>query len=156
MFRVLGVDASSTSAGVAIIEDGIPVRVDVHKSNKKLDLGRRLYEWGLFLDRFRAKQKIDLVALEKLTSFRNKQTSRMLIYFGAIPLQKAGQWNVPTIELEVKTIRKKAFGSGSAGKEQVYQHYAKILNLSPYESGGNDMSDACAVGVAGHKLYDRN
>lgn len=152
MFRVLGVDASSSSAGVAIIEDGIPVRVDVHKSNKKLDLGVRLYEWGAFLDRFRAKQKIHLVATEKVTKQRNLQTVRMLAYFEAVAMQKAGQWKVPVLQLEVKTIRKHAFGNGAAGKEQIYQKYAKMIQLSPYDKGGNDMSDACAAGVAGYKL----
>jgi Holliday junction resolvasome RuvABC endonuclease subunit len=152
MIRVLGVDASSTSAGVAIIEDGVPVRVDVHKSNKKLDLGRRLYEWGLFLVQFRARQKIDLVATEKVTKQRNMNTVRMLAYFEAVALQKAGEWNVPTLRLEVKTIRKQAFGHGGASKEQIYIKYANILNLSPFEKGGNDMSDACAAGVAGYKI----
>lgn len=152
MYRVLGIDASSSSAGAAIIEDGIPVQVDVHISNKKLDLGERLINWGRFLNVFRAKRKLHLVSVERVGKQRNLNTVRMLAYFEAAAMMKAGEWGVPVLQLSVPTIRKQAMGDGKATKAQVYQYFSNVIPVSPWKKGGDDMTDACAVGVAGYIL----
>ncbi len=105
-----------------------------------------MFEFGRFLTAARSKQKINCVAIEQATHTRNVHTIRMLSYFGAVALIKAGEWNVPCIEVRVKEARKSVFQSGTVAKEFVYQQYASKYSLSPYDKGGNDESDALCVG----------
>ncbi len=150
--NIIGIDSSSTKCGVCFVKDGEVTEVSLFKSNKKDDLGKRLYDWGEYLRRFKAKRKIDCVAVEKDSVNRNLQTIRMLSYFESTALYLAGQWGADTLQLAPSTARKHALGNGSLTKEQVYEKYKKKYKLRGYKDGGNDQSDAICIGLAAFRM----
>jgi len=137
---------------VSVLKDGRVTEIHFFKSNKKDDLGRRLYDWGEFLRSIKAKRKIECVAVEKDSVNRNLNTIRMLSYFESVALTKAGEWGAETLLLTPATIRKHALGNGSLRKEEVYDKYKKKYKLRAYADGGNDQADAIACGLAAHIL----
>jgi Holliday junction resolvasome RuvABC endonuclease subunit len=149
---ILGIDSSSTQSGVSVVKDGKVTEVHLFRSNKKDDLGKRLYDWGEFLRSVKAKRKVECVAVEKDSVNRNLNTIRMLSYFESVALTKAGEWGADTLLLQPSTARKHALGNGGLKKEQVYDKYKKKYKLRPYGDGGNDQSDAICVGLAADRI----
>ena len=110
-------------------------------------------EFGRYLDKVRAKQKMSAVAIEQPSHTRNVNTIRMLSYFSAVALYKAGEWNVPTFQIKVKEARKLVIQSGVVSKEYVYQFYRSKYKLAAYDKGGNDESDSLCIADALYKKY---
>lgn len=145
---ILAVDPSSTCCGVALLRDGVVERVSHWNKNKKLDLGRNLHNYTLFLRRFRAKQQIDWIATEEISHSRNVNTIRKIAYYESQALRLAGEWRAKIMLLKVVQARKLVFGNGSFSKPWVYNKLSKKYKLPPYEKGGNDESDAIVIGLA--------
>lgn len=148
---ILGIDSSSTKSGVAVIKDGKVTEVSVFYSNKKDDLGKRLYDWGEYLRNTKAKRRIDAIGLEQVSSSRNLNTVRMLAYFEAVVIQKSAEWDTKLFLFKPATARKIALGNGSITKEQVYDKFKKKYGLLPYSNGGNDQSDSIVIALATQK-----
>lgn len=151
--NILSVDPSSTRSGVALIIDDVLNKVDHFTVDKTLDLGRRLYLFGQFLTKFRAKTKLDVVAVERMAVRRNLKTVRMVSYFESCPLYMAGMWNVPTRLIEVTSARSKALGNGHLSKQEVYDLLKYRYSLSEFDNGGSDEADAVVVGLAALKEW---
>jgi Holliday junction resolvasome RuvABC endonuclease subunit len=149
---VLGIDPSSTCCGFAVVKDGEVVEYGHHASNKKNDLGRRIWDFGQFLARVKSKRKFSLVAVEEDSVNRNMNTIRKLAYFESAALSKAGSWGVPTLLLKPNSARKLAFGpgNGNLSKDQVFS----ILSDRGFEFDdkyGKDESDAITIALAGYE-----
>lgn len=150
--NIIGIDSSSTKSGISFVKDGKVTEVHLFQSNKKDDLGKRLYDWGEFLRSVKAKRKVNLVAVEKDSVNRNLNTVRMLSYFESIALLKAGEWDADTLLLAPSTARKHALGKGNIKKEGVYEAYKKQFKLRDFKDGGSDQADAIAIGIAAHRI----
>ena len=150
-FTVLGVDPSSTCCGVSIVKNGSPTHISHFVSNKKLDLGRRIWEFGNYLRSVRAKQKIDLIAVEEVSKSRNLNTVRKIAYFESVALAKAGEWNIPTLLLSPKTARKHGVGNGSLSKEQTFAIMSKKYDFCEGKYA-LDECDSLVIALAGYKL----
>lgn len=149
--NIISIDPSSTCCGVAFLSDGEVTSLDHWNKDKKADVNTNLYNYSLFLRRFRAKRKVDWIASEEVSHSRNVNTIRKISYFESIGLLLAGEWKANILLLKVPHIRKVVFGSGSFSKEWVYNELRKDYKLPPYDKGGNDESDAIAVGLAAWK-----
>lgn len=150
---ILSCDPSSTISGICILQDDQPIYIGHFSSNKKEDIGTRLYNFGEHLQKIKNKNKFDLVVVELMAMARNTGTARILSYFAAIPLLKAGQWNVPTKEIRTTSARKSVLGKGNLTKLEVYQQLSVQYSLSEYNSGGSDESDALLLGLCAYKEY---
>lgn len=149
--NIISIDPSSSCSGVAFITDGEVVEHSHWEKDKKADLGANLYSYSLFLKRFRAKRKVNWIASEEVSHSRNVNTIRKIAYFESVGLLLGGEWKAEILLLKVKTHRRLAFGNGSFTKEWCYNELSKKYKFPPYDSGGNDESDAISVGLAAHK-----
>ena len=147
---VVGVDPSSTRSGVALLKNGEVIWHGHHESDKKLDIGERLYDFGIYLHRKRAKRKITALGVEKDSVNRNMNTVRMLSYFESAALSFAGELGAQTFSFTPNSARKLALGKGNGNlkKQQVYDIMCKEYDLPEYDSGGSDESDAIVIGKA--------
>lgn len=151
--RIIGIDSSSTRCGIVYLKDEEVQNIELFVSNKKEDIGLRLHNWGVFLQRFKAKRKVDCIAVEKDSVNRNLNTIRMLSYFESVALAKAGEWRADTLLLTPLTARKQALGSGTFTKEDVYDYYKKRYKITEeYGKGGNDKTDALCVAFAAERI----
>lgn len=148
--NIIGIDPSSSKSGVSLIKNGKITEVSCWFRTKKLDHSQNLKLFGEFLDRFKGRRKIDVVAVEEMSVSRNVTTVRVVSYFEGLALLKAAEWNAKALSLKPSQARKKAFGS-DIGKEKAYKQMKKQFKLLPYDSGGNDMSDAMVLAKAGWK-----
>lgn len=157
---VLGIDASTTKTGYALVRDGVPEACGLWKPPTKLKsqheriafMGTNAYAMTLYA-------KPDLVVVEECGPQRNAKVFRALVRAEAIvahECRKAGAEHV--LLVMVKAVREVAMGDGKMGKETVYaklsESYSQFEWL-PVDKGGDDMSDALAMGLAGPKLLDR-
>jgi len=146
--NILAVDPSSTRSGTALFIDDRVVQIGHHMSDKKNPLEVRLRVWGHWLNGFRAKTRVDYVAILKASMSRNINTVRMIAYFEATALYMAGQWNAEAYLINDKSARKKAFDNGALTKEEVYDILSIEYTLNDFKAGGSDESDAITAGLA--------
>lgn len=152
MAQILGLDTSSSKAGIALIDDEYNLKhLDLWKKNKKKDHYENLLDWYSHVESL---MPVDLVAIEKVSKSRNLNTVRLLAYFEAAALLVAQRHDVEIYHVSPMTARAKGFGNGKLSKEAIYlmaQKEYKDFEFLPYEKGGNDMSDAVTLARAGAK-----
>jgi Holliday junction resolvasome RuvABC endonuclease subunit len=155
---ILGVDPSSTICGVSIVNasDGEVIEFSHHVSNKKLDLGERVWKFAKYLDKFRAKRKIIAVGIEEDSVSRNLNTVRKISYFESVALLKAGQWGATSLLIKPSTARKLTLGKGNGNlkKDQVFDMMSNEYKFTDGKAG-LDECDAVVIGIAAQKLYDK-
>lgn len=154
--NIISIDPSSTCTGVAFLKNGEVQEFAHWNKNKKASLNANLYDYSLFLRRFRAKRKIDIVASEEVSHSRNVNTIRKIAYFESIGLLLAGEWKAKIMLFKPASHRKLALGNGNFTKEFCYNKLSKTYRFSAYDAGGNDESDAVSVGLAAWKEFNSN
>lgn len=148
---ILGLDTSSTRTGITLLKGDFPVLIEIFESNKKDSLGKRLRDFGKYLQSIKKslpKGSLKAIGVERDSVSRNLNTIRMLSYFEAVVLMKANEWGVPAIQYAPSSARKKALGKGNIKKEEVYNFYADKYDLLPYEKGGSDQADSLCLAEA--------
>ena len=150
MTLVLGLDTSSSKAGIALLDGKYKLKqLDLWKKDKKKNHYENLLDFHIYVGRL---MPVDLVVIEKVSKSRNLNTVRLLAYFEAACLLAAQKHNVEILHISPKTARKDGFGNGNLHKEAVYamanKKYGPLLD---YEKGGNDESDAICLARAGVK-----
>ena len=156
MTLVLGLDTSSSKAGIALLDDKYKLKkLDLWKKDKKKDHYANLLDFHNYVGKF---LPVDLVVVEKVSKSRNLNTVRLLAYFEAACLLAAQKHGIEILHISPKTARKNGFGSGSLSKDAIYMMANKKYGpLLEYEKGGNDQSDSLCLARAGvHYLKDKN
>lgn len=150
--NIIGVDPSSSKCGVCFVKDGKVTDIGFFRSDTKDDLGKRIFDWYRYLRSFKAKRKVDCVAVEEDSVNRNLNTIRKISYFESGALLSAGEWGSKSLLIKPNTARKQALGNGALKKEEVYEIYRKEFKLRDEKDGGNDQSDAICIGLAANRM----
>lgn len=157
--RVLGLDLSTAKSGYALVVDGVPELCGLWKAPSKLK--RQEEKVDFMADQARAFVTFvrpDLVLIEECGPQRNAKTFRALVRVEATCAREARQLGADVLLVMVKSAREVAMGDGKMGKETVF---AKLSALYPQfkwpqvDKGGDDMSDALAMSLAGPRLAER-
>lgn len=161
--RILGIDASTSKTGYALVVDGVPEACGLWKPSSKLKkqhekiefMGNQAHQMVLFT-------QPDLVVIEECGPQRNAKTFRALVRTEAIVAHECRKAGAPVLLVMVKAAREVGMGDGKMGKITVYEKMKSAhpqfdwpVNDPEGEKGGNDMSDALVMGLAGEKLLDR-
>lgn len=151
--RVLGIDPSSTSTGLAVVTDGKPEVIGAYRPEGKTALDR-LFNFYAFIENLSSGLKPDVAGIEELTIFRNKNTTRVLSHFqaaGAIACQKAGAkvtWIRPAVAR--RTVFKR-----NLDKQGAYERIVKWFpdyTFKPFGQGGDDETDALVLALSAPRL----
>ena len=148
MTLVLGLDTSSSKAGIALIDNKNKlVELDLWKKDKKKNHYENLLDFHPYVGRL---LPVDLVVIEKVSKSRNLNTVRLLAYFEAACLLAAQKHGTEILHISPVTARKNGFGNGKLTKEAIYTMANKKYGpLLPYDKGGNDQSDSLCLARAG-------
>jgi Holliday junction resolvasome RuvABC endonuclease subunit len=166
MKRVLGLDASSTTIGLCLLEyDSTNIQlkhVDFYKPPKKGNIFERLQEVRLYIYNLIDRWNPDSVAIEDIVLFmKGKSTAKTITTLavfnrtvGLAALDKMGSfphlYNVMSVRHKIKKDKK------IPKKEDVPERVADILNIDfPYKLNrknnpikeNGDMADAIAVAL---------
>lgn len=150
MTLVLGLDTSSSKAGIALIDGKNKlIELDLWKKDKKKNHYENLLDFHTYVGKL---LPVDLVVIEKVSKSRNLNTVRLLAYFEAACLLAAQKHGTEILHISPVTARKKGFGNGKLSKEAIYTMANKKYGpLLEYDKGGNDQSDAITLARAGVK-----
>jgi Holliday junction resolvasome RuvABC endonuclease subunit len=159
IMRVLGLDGSTTKSGFGLVVDGIPEACGLWKPPSKLKLQEEKIDF--MADQARAMiafTRPDLVVIEECGPQRNAKVFRALVRVEAVMGREARQAGCDVLLVMVKAVREVAMGDGKMGKETVYEKLCALypqFDWKEVDKGGDDMSDALAMGIAGPRLRDR-
>ncbi|MEI6808822.1 MAG: crossover junction endodeoxyribonuclease RuvC [bacterium] len=157
--RVLGVDTSLRSSGVAVVEErgSALVAVDygtiINPPRRSLsDCLKCLHEdLSTFIDRHKPEQ----AAVEGLFYCKNVKTATTLAHARGVAIAVCTLAGLPVFEYAPRSVKQAVVGYGAAEKEQVRRMVMAILALK--EEPGEDAGDALAIAVChlhsriGHK-----
>lgn len=160
---ILGLDASLTSTGYCVMEDGMDNILEIDKITphaKKLTEEERIFEIANTIDGVIKKYNIDKVAIENQFLHKNPKTTMQLSRLrGALVYVIMA--NKCSIEhLPPSSVRKLIMSNGSAAKEEVaefiqgkYKDDKKVIDLGEFcdrncKAKNSDIYDAIAVALA--------
>lgn len=157
--KTLAFDASTSKTGYAIVVDGAPVLCRVWKPPTKLKRQHeRITALGQFAKALIMFEQPDLVVIEECGPTRNSKVFRALVRAEAVVGYEADLAGKDVLLVMVKAVREVAMGDGKMGKETVYAKLSQQwpeFDWKPIDKGGDDMSDALAMALAGEQLRDR-
>mgnify|MGYP001074193532 CR=1 FL=1 len=149
MMRVLGVDTSLRSTGVAVIEvDGRRLTKTAYKlvkSSRNLPASQCLHHLYTAIVGIIARQKPDAAAVEGIFYCRNIKTAVSLGEARGAVKAACAAGGVPVYEYTPRFVKQAVTGRGAASKEQVGKMVMLILNLDDMPQ--EDVSDALAIAI---------
>jgi len=147
--RILGVDTSLRSSGVAVIEvAGRQVRALVYgriKNSSSSPHTACLAEIHRQIDALITEFSPDEAAIEGAFFAKNAKTAMILGQARGTVLAACALRGVPVFEYSPRSIKQAVVGSGSASKEQVGKMVARLLGLA--EITQDDAADALASAI---------
>ena len=147
--RVMGVDTSLRSSGVALIEARGSVLKAVEYQLVKNPADRALSAClqNLYhsVVEIIGQWKPDEAAIEGIFFCRNVKTAVVLGHARGVVIAACASAGVPVYEYSPRRIKQAVVGFGSAGKEQVRKMITAILALD--EEPRQDASDAFAIAI---------
>ncbi len=147
--RVLAIDTSLRSSGVAIVESQgysrKPIYYGVIKNPPKVPLSQALVEIRKQITALIDQYEPDCVAVEGVFAFKNIKTILILCHARGVAIEAATSKGLSVYEYPPTDIKKAITGSGRAEKIHVQQMVAKMLALS--EIPQNDAADALAIAL---------
>ena len=148
----MGVDASSSSTGVTVLDDGQLVESTIWQpSNKKALASDRLFEYAQWFGEKLYKHKPDLVAVSSTSFSRNANTTRVIARYEGVTIFKARMHSCDVVEVRDSTARKAVLSRGNLSKQEAYE---EVLMLEPkypwlpFKKGGNDQTDSWVLAKA--------
>lgn len=157
--KTLAFDASTTKTGFAIVVDGTPTNVGVWKTPTKHKLqSEKILALGQFAKALVMFEQPDLVVIEECGPQRNIKVVRALVRAEAVCAYESALAGCDVLLVMVKAVREVAMGNGKMGKETVYAKLSEQypdFEWAPIAKGGDDMSDALAMALAGERLRER-
>lgn len=150
--KVMGVDVSSSSTGLTVIEDGQLVESTIWKPlNKKALASDRLFEYGQWIGNKLYAHRPDLVAVTSTSFSRNIHTTRVISRYEGVTIDKAKLYSADVVEAKDSTARKLVLSRGNLSKEEAYQE-VRLLEpdypFLPFKKGGDDQTDAWVMAKA--------
>ena len=154
--RVLGIDTSLRSTGIAVVEatgtsmayiDYRPV-----KNPAKRPLSECLLHLADTLTNYIAEFKPDEVAVEGIFFFHNAKSALLLGHARGTLISVCAKANLPTYEYSPTRIKQAVTGSGRATKDQIQRMMMRCLNLPALPQ--EDAADALAIAIT--HLHNRS
>ncbi len=149
LLRVLGVDTSLRSSGVAVVErEGTALRAVIHrtiKNQQKLSHStclRNIHE-GIMaaID----ETEPSLAAIEGIFHFKNSKTAVTLGQARGVVIVACALRNIPVFEYAPRRVKQAVCGTGAASKDQVGRMVTTMLHLA--EAPQEDAADALAIAI---------
>ena len=149
----MGVDASSSSTGVTVLDNGTLVESAIWTPrNKKALASDRLFEYAQWFGEKLHTHRPDLVAVSSTSFSRNANTTRVIARYEGVTIFKARMYSCDVVEVRDSTARKAVLSRGNLSKQQAYE---EVLLLEPnypwlpFKQGGNDQTDSWVLAKAG-------
>jgi crossover junction endodeoxyribonuclease RuvC len=147
--RILGVDTSLRSSGVAVIEvSGQKMQALAYgRIHNKATLSHSgcLAAIHKEIDKLIAEFNPDDVAIEGAFFAKNAKTAMILGQARGVVLAACSLRNLPVYEYSPRSIKQAVVGVGAASKEQVAKMVVRLLGLS--ELPQEDAADALAAAI---------
>jgi len=147
--RVMGVDTSLRSSGVALVQARgsalEAVAYDLISNPAKRKISSCLQHIYQSIVRMIADWQPDAVSIEGVFFCRNVKTAVTLGEARGAVLAACASAEIPVYEYAPRRVKQAVVGFGSAGKEQVKKMVVAILNLD--DEPQNDVSDALAIAI---------
>ena len=147
--RVLGVDTSLRSTGVAVVEERGSALVAVDYSTISTPAGKPLSEC---LRRLQdgivaavAAHKPDQVAIEGVFFCKNLRTAVTLGHARGVVIAVCAKAGLPVFEYAPRRVKQAIVGHGAADKAQVRRMVMRLVNLDG--EPGEDAGDALAIAI---------
>lgn len=155
--RIVGIDPSSTCAGIALVVDGEPTMLAAWDRPKNGSSAARLTEYFVWLRGWVSMNKPDLACVEFLSVERNAQTTRVVSHYQAASVIACKLKGVVVVEARVSSARKAVLGDGSLAKEVVFEKMRiryPALEFGRFAHGGGDRADALVLALAGPAIAE--
>ena len=147
--RVLGVDTSLRSSGVAVVEERGSSLVAIEYGTIKTPAGRPVSECLRRLHQSIAKlikrHRPDQVAIEGIFYCKNVRTAVTLGQARGVVVAVCALADVPVFEYSPRKVKQAVVGYGAAEKDQVRRMVMSLLNLG--RKPGEDAGDALAIAI---------
>ncbi|MBP2368731.1 crossover junction endodeoxyribonuclease RuvC [Pseudonocardia parietis] len=149
--RVLGVDPGLTRCGIGVVETGAGravtfVDVGVVRSGPDLPLERRLLAVADEVERWVARLRPDVVAVERVFSQHNVRTVMGTAQASGVVALIAARAGLPVAFHTPSEVKAAVTGEGRAGKAQVATMVTKVLGLDAPPKPA-DAADALALAI---------
>lgn len=147
--RVLGVDTSLRSSGVAVVQAHgsrlESVEFGLIKNPPARSVSQCLHNLALNIAELIERYHPDAAAVEGIFFCKNIKTVLSLGQARGVVLAACAAADVPVYEYPPRRVKQSVTGYGNAGKEQVRRMIMAVLNLS--ETPSEDAADALAIAV---------
>lgn len=169
--RVIGIDASSSMTGVALVEgdDLIDTWVwEKDKSKSGIWNLNSYFRWlrDLLVESWEEPRgkvglamRANMACIEYLTVSQNAQTTRVLSHYQAASVLACKEVGVTVIEGRVSSARREALGRGNMSKDECWNEIRRRYpdyRFRPKTRGGMDETDAIVLALAGPGLVERS
>jgi crossover junction endodeoxyribonuclease RuvC len=149
--RILGIDPGLTRCGIGLIELGSSrkvslVAVDTFRSEPSEELAIRVGRIGLQIEELIAKERPNVIAIERVFSQQNVSTVMGTAQISGAVLMLAHKHSIPVVMYTPTQVKAAVTGSGRAAKDQVGFMVAKILGLSEIPKPA-DAADSLAIAI---------
>ncbi|OLL72597.1 Crossover junction endodeoxyribonuclease RuvC [Pseudonocardia sp. Ae168_Ps1] len=149
--RVLGVDPGLTRCGIGVVESGEGrsvsfVDVGVVRSGTDLALERRLLTVADEVERWIARHRPDVIAVERVFSQHNVRTVMGTAQASGVVALVAARAGLPVAFHTPSEVKAAVTGEGRAGKAQVTTMVTKVLGLDTPPKPA-DAADALALAI---------
>lgn len=157
--KILSIDQSYTSSGIAVFEDGNFLRAEIFKSDPEKDIFSRVWDITQHIVGIAIKEKPDMIALEGLAFAKFGNATRDLAglqFTLIVHLKYVHQFNIKVIP--PNTVKKIATGKGNSKKEEMYECLPAgikqvFLDMGAKKTKGlYDLSDAYWIGRSAIEL----
>lgn len=147
--RVLGIDTSLRSSGVAVVEslDGRNTALEYGRIHNlaKLPLSECLRRIDGGIREIIGRTKPDLAAIEDIFFAKNARTSLVLGEARGVVIAACASLAIPVYQYEPRRVKKAIAGNGAADKLQVRKMTMVLLGLK--EEPQEDAGDALAIAL---------
>ena len=147
--RVLGVDTSLRSTGVAIVEAAgsrmTPVYHGILRNPATRPLSGCLLALQDGIAALLVEHHPDVVAIEGVFFAKYVRTTLLLGHARGVVIAQCARHGVPVFEYEPRRVKQAVGGNGAAVKGQVQQMVAAMLHLP--EIPAEDAADALAIAI---------
>ncbi|MBN9793341.1 MULTISPECIES: crossover junction endodeoxyribonuclease RuvC [unclassified Pseudonocardia] len=149
--RVLGVDPGLTRCGIGVVEAGAGrtvgfVDVGVARSEPDLPLERRLLTVADEVERWVARHRPDVIAVERVFSQNNVRTVMGTAQVSGVVALVAARAGLPVAFHTPSEVKAAVTGEGRAGKAQVTAMVTRLLGLDAPPKPA-DAADALALAI---------
>ena len=149
--RVLGVDPGLTRCGIGVVQGGpgravACVDVGVVRSTPDTPLERRLLGVADEVERWVARHRPDVIAVERVFSQHNVRTVMGTAQASGVVALVAARAGLPVVFHTPSEVKAAVTGDGRAGKAQVTAMVTKLLGLAEAPRPA-DAADALALAI---------